>query len=256
MIASLPMYDRPETSAATDRLWALIRDGLRARGVAAPDGLTRGSPDLMADWEADDLVLSQTCGMPYRTRLHGRVTLVGTPDYGVEGCPPGHYRSVIVARADDPRTGLQAFDGATLAYNDTMSQSGWSAPQTAAAARGIRLGPGPQTGAHRQSVVAVAEGRAEIAAIDAVTFALLQAHDPVAARVRIVDRTPPTPGLPLIAARSADPGAAFAAVADAIAALSPDDARTLRLRGLVRIPAEAYLAVPTPAAIDRNERGL
>lgn len=40
MIASLGMYDRPETMAANDRLWALVRDGLRARGIAAPEALT------------------------------------------------------------------------------------------------------------------------------------------------------------------------------------------------------------------------
>jgi hypothetical protein len=66
--------------------------------------------------------------------------------------------------------------------------------------------------------------------------------------LRIVDRTDPTPGLPLIAARSADADACFDAVAEAIATLSAADRATLHLRGLVRIPAAAYLAIPTPAA--------
>ena len=34
--AALPMYDWPELTDATDRLWAALRDGLRAEGVAAP----------------------------------------------------------------------------------------------------------------------------------------------------------------------------------------------------------------------------
>jgi hypothetical protein len=44
MIAALPMYDRPENRSAHDALWALIRDGLRARGIEAPDELDRQTP--------------------------------------------------------------------------------------------------------------------------------------------------------------------------------------------------------------------
>jgi len=93
MIASLGMYDRPETMAANDRLWALVRDGLRARGIAAPEALTRGAGAYWQAWEDPALVLSQTCGFPYRAKLHGKVTLVASPDYGLQGCPPGYYCS-------------------------------------------------------------------------------------------------------------------------------------------------------------------
>ena len=41
MIAALGMYDRPELRASTDLYWSLIRDGLRKRGIDAPDALTR-----------------------------------------------------------------------------------------------------------------------------------------------------------------------------------------------------------------------
>ncbi|MFN3972252.1 MAG: phosphate/phosphite/phosphonate ABC transporter substrate-binding protein [Gemmobacter sp.] len=249
MIAALPMYDTAPLQGPNDRLWEGIRDGLRARGVVAPEGLTRGGDDLWRIWQAPDLVLAQACGFPYRARLHGRVTLVGTPDYGVPGCAPGFYRSVIVARA--ARQGLAAWDGAVLAYNEAMSQSGWAAPVNLAAQMGVALVAGPQTGAHRASVLAVAEGRADIAAIDAVTWEILAGIEPATAALHVVDRTPPTPGLPLIAAAGADAGAIFDAVAAAITGLAPADRAALRLRGVVRIPAVAYLAVPDPAPPDR-----
>jgi ABC-type phosphate/phosphonate transport system substrate-binding protein len=246
MIASLAMYDFGPAEAANDRLWALIRDGLRARGLPAPDGLTRGEAAYWDSWTSPDLILSQTCGYPFRARLHDRVTYVGTPDYGVEGAPPGFYRSVFVARADDPRRTLAAFDGAGFAYNEALSQSGWAAPQVHAAKAGLRLPPVVQTGGHRLSAQAVAEGRADIASLDAVTHALMQGVDPVAPHLRVVEVTAPTPGLPLITAQGRDPEPIFEAVAEAIAALSPDDRATLRLKGLVRIPTAQYLSVPNP----------
>ncbi|MEZ5755190.1 MAG: PhnD/SsuA/transferrin family substrate-binding protein [Paracoccaceae bacterium] len=247
MIVSLPMYDRPELRAETDRYWALIREELAARGIAAPEGLRRGDAVLMPQWEDPDLILSQTCGFPYRARLHGRVDLVGTPDFGNEGCPPGYYRSILIARADDPREGFAEFDGARIAFNDGMSQSGWAAPVNQARVQGIRLMPGPETGSHRASFLAVAEGRADLAAIDALTWALISEFEDVSG-VKVIGATDPTPALPYITARGRDAGAIRAAIGAAIARLSAADRAALRLRGVVAIPAADYLAVPIPPA--------
>ncbi len=248
MIAALPMYDRAENRAATDRYWSLIRTALATRGIDAPESLRRGDADLMPQWTSPDLLLSQTCGFPFRARLHGHVQLVGTPDFGVQGCPPGYYRSVLIAPKGDPRDSFAQFDGATLAYNDGMSQSGWAAPQTHAAQHGLTLHAGPRTGSHAGSLAAVAQGQADLAALDAVTWSLLAEHDPLAAGVKVIDETAPTPGLPYITARTRDSVAIFDAVAEAIAALDATEQKALRLRGIVRIAPEAYLSVPTPAA--------
>lgn len=249
MIASLGMYDRAETRDANDRFWALIRDGLRARGVAAPAALTRGEHAYWDAWQSPDLVFSQTCGFPYRAKLHDHVTLIGTPDYGLPGCPAGYYTSVYVARSTDPRHELAAFSGAAFAYNEAMSQSGWAAPQNHAAALGLRLVPRLMTGGHRLSALAVNEGRADLAAIDALTWDMLQRWDPWTATLKEIARTaPPTPALPYIAAKGADAGLYFDVVSAAIAALSGEDRHCLHLKGLVRIAPESYLAVPTPAA--------
>ncbi|NBO20395.1 MAG: hypothetical protein EBU97_00195 [Rhodobacteraceae bacterium] len=247
MIASLPMYDRAETAAANDRYWALIRAGLGERGIDAPMALHRGDGPLIDDWQRPDLVLSQTCGLPFRAVLSGRVALVGTPDFGVTGCAPGYYRSVLVVRADDPRDAPAALSGAAMAYNDGLSQSGWAAAQNWAAEMGLQFRAGPRTGSHRASAQMVATGGADFAALDAVTFALICDHDPdLAATLRVVGMTPPTPGLPYICAPGQDVGALRAAIEGAIPQLTAADRRTLRLRGLVQIPASAYLAIPTP----------
>jgi ABC-type phosphate/phosphonate transport system substrate-binding protein len=247
MIASLGMYDRAETAAANDALWALIRDEMRARGLSAPEVLLRGESAYWQAWQSPDLALSQTCGFPYRSKLHGHVTLIGTPDYGLPGCPAGYYNSVFVAQAGDSRC-LPEFQQARFAYNEGLSQSGWAAPQNHAATMGFQFQPSLASGGHRLSALAVAEGRADIASLDAMTWELLQAYEPWAKDLREVARTAPTPGLPFIAAKTRDAEASFAAIAAAIAALSPADRACLHLKGLVRIEAARYLAIPTPAA--------
>lgn len=245
MIASLMMYLRPETEAAHERYWELIRAELDARGVAAPAALSNEAEEFSI-WRARNLVLSQTCGMPYRLWLHEVVTLIGTPDFGVEGCPPGYYNSLFVVRADDPRETLPEFRKARFTYNQTFSQSGYAAAHAHCAALGFWFGDRVQSHGHRASAQAVAEGRADIAALDAVSWRLIRRYDGFAADLRVLAETAPSPGLPYIAGPNADRAQTFAAVSAAIARLTPEDAKTLGLRGLADIPKAAYLAVPNP----------
>jgi ABC-type phosphate/phosphonate transport system substrate-binding protein len=250
MIASLGMYDIPETSAATDAYWALIRDAMRDHGLAAPQTLTLGEEAYWPAWQSPDLVLSQTCGLPYRAKLAPHVTLIGTPDFGVEGCAPGYYNSVFVARIDDPRADLPAFSGARFAYNDGLSQSGWAAPLAWFQAHGLNLSPHLHTASHANSARAVTEGGADFAAIDAVTWRLLCRHTDLGQRLQVLGTTFSTPGLPYIAAKGADATSTFAAIAGAIAALTAQDRDTLMIEGLIQIPAKDYLSVPIPQSPD------
>lgn len=246
MFASLPMYDRPENAAAHDTLWALIRDGLRVRGIAAPDTLDRNSPHLEG-WARPDLVLGQICNMPYRALFRDRVTLVGAADYGVPHAPPGHYHSVLIVRDNDRAETPLDCAGYRLAFNDALSQSGWGAPSDWARANGLRLNPTLVTGSHAASVQAVATGRADLAGIDAVTFRNLRRWDPAARAVRVIGITHPTPGMTFITAPGNDPTVFRAVIADAIAALPDDDADLLGLRDIVALAPSAYdIPLPNP----------
>ena len=250
MIASLPMYATPLTAGADARFWALIRDHLRAEGIGAPEVLTLSPGDLMTHWRDPDLLLSQTCGLPFRAVLKDHVALVGTPDYGLKDCPPGYYNSLVIARSDDARTRLAEFAGATFAYNDPLSQSGWAA--LALDTPEVVTGPKLQSGSHRASAHAVREGRADFASIDAVTWQHLTAASETSG-LRIIHATRPTPGLPLITAKENLAETLFTAVATAIAMLEPADRHTLHLRGLIALPETAYdLPIPPkPEAITR-----
>ena len=245
MIASLIMYDRPELAAAHARYWEAIRQGLADRGIDAPTDLSQEG-ERFSVWNDPGLILSQTCGMPYRLWLHDKVSLVGTPDYGVQGCLPGYYRSAIVVRRDDDREDLQDFKTATFAYNQTHSQSGYAAPFAHLKPYAFWFENRLEKGLHSNSARAVAEGNADIAALDAVTWRLMERYDDFAGSLRVLAWTEPTPGLPYIAAATAGRALTFAAVESAIAALEPEDRELLSLRGIVAIPKERYLAVPNP----------
>lgn len=245
MIASLGMYDRAETASANDRFWADIALRLRDSGIPAPAKLNRDTP-FWETWTAPDLLFSQTCGRPFRLKLHDTTTLIGTPDYGLADCDPGYYRSVFLVRKHDPRSDLSAFRPARFAYNEELSQSGWSAPQCHVTGLGFRFENLWQSGSHLASAKAVANGRVDIAALDAMTWELIKRYEDFSLDLRVLDKTAQSPGLPYITSKKQDPAPITLAVEQAIAALDLADRRTLRLNGLVQIPAADYLAVPNP----------
>lgn len=206
MIAGLPMYDWPERRAETDALWARLRDALRAAGFDAPDALTR-TDDPRNLWLSDELLLGETCTYPLETILAGKVRYVATPVHDAAGCGQGTYRSVLVAPGDGadaapPQgSGAKLPDrlGATLAANEPGSMSGYIALARDCERAGRDM-PADivWTGSHRASIRAVAAGRADIAAIDCVTWRIARTHEPAAAKVHVVGWTAERPGLPLI----------------------------------------------------------
>jgi ABC-type phosphate/phosphonate transport system substrate-binding protein len=248
MIAALGMYDRAETAAANNALWAGIRDSLRAQNLGAPEHLTRGDMAYMAGWTSPDLIFSQSCSLPYRAALFDTVTLIATPDYGLPDCPAGYYRSVYVARSTDHRADLAAFAGSAFALNEELSHSGWAAPWADHRARGLTLTPILQTGAHRASGLAVAQGQADYAALDQLTWELMCRHDDFAKDLKVIGETPISPALPFITAKTNDAASLRQALITSIAALDPDHRAALHIRGCVTIPAAVYLDLPIPPA--------
>ncbi len=236
MFASLPMYDLPQLSRAHERLWSALRDQLASMGFAAPLTLTR-SGDHHADWLVPDLLLSQTCGLPYVRDLRGRVRLVAAVDYALPDCRPGNYCSRIIVHRDSAAAQLSDLRGAHAAINAPNSQSGAGALRHAVLplldAKDRFFSQVSVTGAHLASVRAVAQGDADLAAIDAVTFALAQRHLPEAEAVRVLASTEETPGLPLITALSGPAPVLADALARAIADIGPEAREVLMIRGLV-----------------------
>ena len=250
MIASLPMYLRPENCAAHDAFWALVRDHLRDAGHDAPDALDHDI-DHIASWQRPDLTLGMICNLPYRARFRGQVTLVGAADYGVDGEAAGYYHSVFLVRRDDRARRAQDARDHRFAYNDALSQSGYGAPQLWAQSRGFAFRPHLETGAHIASARAVLAGDGDLAALDAVTWRQLQRWEPDMAGLRVIGHTDPSPALTFITARGNDPAPLRAAIAGAIAALAQPDRDILGLCSIVSLPETAYdlPLPPTPTDV-------
>lgn len=232
------MYARPETAAPLSRFWAAVRENLLANGIEASDTLNQAIIGIEA-WKKPDLLLSQTCGAPYRDHLHGHVQLVGTPDARLPGCPPGYYQSVFIAR--DLLTWGEAL-GLSWAANEAGSQSG----NYAALARAPNsLGDPIWSGSHLTSIDMVSGGGAEWAAIDAITWDIAGRLGQTEGLI-VWDRSEPTPGLPYITAAGNDPYSIGTAIRAAIDELDQSDRELIGVHDLIDIPAETYLAVPKP----------
>jgi ABC-type phosphate/phosphonate transport system substrate-binding protein len=197
------MYvDPPAVREATRQLWAHLRDSLRSAGITnVPDALDEAA-SYDAAWLNADLLLAQTCGYPFVTRLRRQVRLVATPCYDYPGCDGAFSGSFIVVRADDPAKSMADLAGRRAAINDPSSNSGYNLLRATVAphAHGRPFFSGVvETGGHSASLFTIAENVADVAAIDCVTWGNIRRHAPERLEgLRILCETPKTPGLPVI----------------------------------------------------------
>ena len=238
------MYDWPEARAEVDAQWARLREALRRRGIDAPEALTRentaeGTLDLAVLWRDPALLLAQTCWGPMEMGLADHVQVIGQPDYSdCEGGQGEFYSSAVVMRRDGPSPEkdvrappdglavlpLDRLRGKSFAFNGTDSMSGVLALTRDLEALGESLalfGERIETGGHRASLRAVAQGRADVAAIDCRSWKLFGRFEPdISRRMQVVGWTARRKGLPFITAGST-PRSVVVALRDALAEAMP-----------------------------------
>jgi ABC-type phosphate/phosphonate transport system substrate-binding protein len=116
--------------------------------------------------------------------------------------------SWVVVRRDDPAQGFADLRGRVPAFNGRDSQSGYNVLRALAApfANGGRFfAPAIESGAHRKSMAMVTAGKADVATIDCVSYALIarNASDEVA-KLRILCASAAAPALPYVTAAATD----------------------------------------------------
>ncbi|BAN25245.1 phosphate/phosphite/phosphonate ABC transporter substrate-binding protein [Caballeronia insecticola] len=251
-IAALPMYNvtpalADDWRALLERVRTNLAVWLDARGDTL-DFVDPG-PDLTAFWLRDDVLLSQTCGYPLVHALAGRVRLVAAPEFDVSGCEDATYHSVIVTGAQTGAHSIDACRSLRAAYNADDSNSGMNLLRHAVAPfsrDGRFFASVSATGSHLASLRALVEGRADVAAIDCVTFAFVRTHLPeLAAGVRIIGVTASAGALPFIASARVPDDALdtlFNALADA-STQNPALMQRLRLKGFARRTPADYASI-------------
>ncbi|ESX89074.1 phosphate/phosphite/phosphonate ABC transporter substrate-binding protein [Mesorhizobium sp. LSHC412B00] len=168
-------------------------------------------------WLHPALLFAQTCWGPMELGLSKHVQVVGQPSYDAyEGGQGELYSSALVMRTGEgpevssPADGkallpLDLMRGKRFTYNSLDSMSGIIALTRDLQAAGESMDMFPsrsESRGHRGSIVAVAEGKADIAAIDCESWALAQRFEPAANAVKVVGWTARRKGLPYITART------------------------------------------------------
>lgn len=197
--AELLMYVAPRQVREANEQWlARILERL---------GVTRrvaGGLDLMSLWRAPELLLTQTCGYPLMTQLRGQVSLIGRPRYELSDSSGGNHCSLLLTRDDNPRTVLADFFDSRGVINGEDSNSGMNLLRERLAPlhrQGRFFASVAISGGHRDSLRWLRDDRADLAAIDSVTFAYLARFAPEeVAGLRIVTRSAISPTLPYIGA--------------------------------------------------------
>ncbi|RWH70986.1 PhnD/SsuA/transferrin family substrate-binding protein [Mesorhizobium sp.] len=202
--------------------------------VIAPDPATLPPDELDFHelWLSPALLFGQTCWGPMELGLARHVQVIAQPNYDAfEGGQGELYSSALVMAADggppiaSPQDGkavipLDLIRGKRFAFNNPDSMSGLLGLTRDLEAMGESLdifASRSESGGHRSSIVAIAEGRADIAAVDCESWALAQRFEPAAKGVKVVGWTARRKGLPFISARTT-PEKTIAAMREAVAA--------------------------------------
>ncbi|MBB2166437.1 PhnD/SsuA/transferrin family substrate-binding protein [Gluconacetobacter sp. 1b LMG 1731] len=195
-----------------------IRDASGTLIAPDPATLPPETFDLHVLWRHPALLLGETCWGPLDRGLKPFVHVVAQNSYdGLTGGDGPLYRSAIVERrhagdaadispAHAAAPILPPLAGRRFAFNAADSRSGYLSLVRDLAARGASMALFSrtiQTGSHLSSLHRVAQGAADLAAIDCRSWALAQRHHPsLAAGLRVTGWTSPSTGLPFICSAS------------------------------------------------------
>ena len=201
-VASMPMYDMPEVRKALDSLWAGLARHLTREGLPdVPAKLTHGRA-LRTFWNDPGLIISQCCGYDVVYRYAGKLKPVATPHYGARGCRGPKYASVVVVAEDCAATDVLRMRGAVCVINGPESHSGMNSLRALVAPvsrDGRFFSQVKVSGSHAASLQMIRRGEADVAAIDCVTYALMEAYRPAAlAGTRRLGRTYRAPAIPYV----------------------------------------------------------
>lgn len=154
----------------------------------------------------DHLFMGHTCGYPLMKNLQDKLNPICLPVFNVDGCDGVYYASTFITSVNSEVQTLHDSYQGVAAFNGRDSNSGMNVFRHALASLAQEKGEGKpffshliESGSHRQSLIEVGEGRADVAAIDSVSLAFISdAWPELAAQVKTIGYSSKTCGLPFV----------------------------------------------------------
>ena len=216
--------------------------------------------DNANSFRSPNMVIGHTCGLPLLERWQSTYLPVSVPLFDIPGCNGTRYRSWLVCQANDSRDSLREFRDTRVAINGRDSNSGMNVlrHEIVSLLDGAHVDPSERyfkrviiSGSHEASLRAVANGEADLAAIDVVSYFHLTRLEPALSRqTRIFSSTVETTGLPFVVPRkpnSGDPDLTAVRYTEALnkcyKELPEPMKQVLRLRGFCKVGIEDFQSI-------------
>jgi len=220
-IATLPLYDLPEARIQTDALWKGLADSFRKFGLnSEPDSKPFKVPDALFRADncyAETVFFAQICGYPLTHEFAGRFQLIATPVYKTPFFSGAEYRSAIVVHQQCEWETLAQAEGSRAVINSKNSHSGFNILRfmvtqlTGVAHAEEKLNKAffrkvLISGGHRESLLRISQKQADVAAIDCLTWSMLERYAPENLQAcRILELSPPAPAPAFVTERDTSP---------------------------------------------------
>jgi len=221
-------------------------------------GLTHDTldPTLRFDTDSatlcnDHLFIGHTCGYPLIKSLQHKLSPLCVPVFDAPGCNGIYNVSTFITSVNSEICSLSDSYLGIAAFNSQDSNSGINVFRHSVAplAKGNPFFSSLiESGSHRQSLIEVAEGRADVAAIDSVSLALIgDAWPELADQVKTIGHSMKTCGLPFVISNSRlktiDPKKLIAELNEVLNKLPDQHRQCLRLIEFAKVELNQYQSI-------------
>jgi ABC-type phosphate/phosphonate transport system substrate-binding protein len=227
-----------------------LAHNLRKRGLKdVPATLNREIPNE-DQWRSGQLLFSQACGYDVLVRAN-HLRILATPVYTPTACLGGYYSSMVVVREDSRFECLEDLRGSRCAINTPTSHSGMNVLRAlfAPMSRNGRFFESVSiTGSHEASLMMITDRRADVAAIDCITYALLEQHRSRALReIRVLCCSSRFPAPPYVVGSQVSEGDVDLIRQGLVETLAAPDMRrakhALLINEVVDLPLQSYQSI-------------
>ncbi len=245
LIASLPWYDLPPLQPGLDAFWSVLRHELHRLSTSRlsdreplPDTLDRHTP-LVEQWANPDLLLSQCCGPDLFTPQARGLVPIARPVFSDLMCTPGQYFSYIVSASDREfeLEGRKSARSARFVINSASSRSGCAALFEWANANEIDCNQVLISGAHAGSLEYLRNGAADLAAIDAHSWPLLDNRG-----ITIIGRSTEAPTPPFVMHQHSPVSAAL--MRKALSGAIQQAGASINIEAIMSASSQTYRPIP------------